>query len=173
MPSPLKRLAIGLVVICAFLPALAAEAEDRTLSFVHTHTSQRLTVTYYQDGDYVPAALDELNQFLFDFRTGEAIEMDPALFDFLHALQQATSSSGTFEVISAYRTPQTNEMLRRRNSGVAKRSQHLMGKAIDVRLSDVDTAELRRAALAMKRGGVGYYPRSDFIHIDTARVRSW
>ncbi len=99
--------------------------------------------------------------------------MDPTLFDILHSLQKATGSTGAFEVISAYRSPETNEMLRRRSSGVAKRSQHLLGKAIDVRLTDVDTHTLRDVALSMKLGGVGYYPRSNFIHLDTGRVRRW
>jgi len=148
-------------------------SDDRVLSFLHTHTDQRLTVTYYRDGAYVPEALEELNRFLCDFRTGDVIEMDPALFDILHALQKATASTGTFEVISAYRTPETNEILRRRSSGVAKRSQHLLGKAVDIRLTDVDTDTLRDVALSLKLGGVGYYPRSNFIHVDTARVRRW
>jgi len=148
-------------------------SDDRVLSFLHTHTDQRLTVTYYRDGAYVPEALGELNRFLCDFRTGDVIEMDPALFDILHALQKAAASTGTFEVISAYRTPETNEMLRRRSSGVAKRSQHLLGTAIDIRLTDVDTDKLRDVALSLKLGGVGYYPSSNFIHVDTARVRRW
>jgi len=151
----------------------ASASGDRLLSFLHTHTDKRLTVTYYRDGAYVPEALAELNRFLFDFRTGDVVEIDPALFDILHSLQQATGSTGTFEVISAYRSPETNEMLRRRSSGVAKRSQHVLGKAIDVRLTDVDTSILRDVALSMKSGGVGYYPGSNFIHVDTGRVRRW
>ena len=151
----------------------APASDGRSLSFLHTHTNQRLTVTYYRDGAYVPEALEELNRFLSDFRTGDVVEMDPALFDILHTLQKAAGSTGTFEVISAYRSPETNEMLRRRSSGVAKHSQHLLGKAIDVRLADVDTLTLRGLALSLQSGGVGYYPRSNFIHVDTGRVRRW
>jgi len=151
----------------------ASASGDRLLSFLHTHTNQRITVTYYCDGAYVPEALEELNRFLFDFRTGDVVDMDPELFDILHSLQKTTGSTGTFEVISAYRSPETNEMLRRRGSGVAQHSQHLLGKAIDVRLTDVDTRILRDVALSMESGGVGYYPRSNFIHVDTGRVRRW
>jgi uncharacterized protein YcbK (DUF882 family) len=117
--------------------------------------------------------LDDLNHFLRDFRTGDAAEMDPAVFDILHEIQRRSGSAGTFEVISAYRSPATNEMLRDKSSGVAKNSQHLLGKAIDVRLTDLDTAELRDVALSLGRGGVGYYHDSDFVHVDTGSVRQW
>jgi uncharacterized protein YcbK (DUF882 family) len=99
--------------------------------------------------------------------------MDPGVFDILFAIQQASGSTGTFEVISAYRSLATNEMLRSKSDGVAKHSQHLLGTAIDVRLTDLDTAKLRDVALQLKRGGVGYYQQSDFVHVDTGRVRQW
>jgi uncharacterized protein YcbK (DUF882 family) len=99
--------------------------------------------------------------------------MDPGVFDILFEIQQASGSTGTFEVISAYRSPATNEMLRSNSSGVAKNSQHLLGTAIDVRLTDLDTVELRDVALELQRGGVGYYNKSDFVHVDTGRVRQW
>ncbi len=169
---PARSLALLCLLLLPWGSGISA-SNDRSLSFQHTHTDQRLTVTYYRDGAYVPQALEELNRFLFDFRTGDVVEMDPALFDILHSLQKATGSTGTFEVISAYRSPETNEMLRRRGSGVAKHSQHLLGKAIDVRLTDVDTNILRDIALSMESGGVGYYSRSNFIHVDTGRVRRW
>jgi uncharacterized protein YcbK (DUF882 family) len=101
------------------------------------------------------------------------IDMDPALLDFLHAAQQRVGSTGTYEIISAYRSPRTNEMLRRNGGGVAKRSMHLQGKAIDVRLTDADTRDLRQAGLDLSRGGVGYYSKSNFVHLDTGRVRRW
>ncbi len=170
--APVRSLALLCLLLLPWGTGTFA-SDHRSLSFQHTHTDQRLTVTYYRDGEYVPQALKELNRFLFDFRTGDVVEMDPALFDILHSLQEATGSTGTFEVISAYRSPETNEMLRRRSSGVAKHSQHLLGKAIDVRLTDVDTDTLRDTALSMKSGGVGYYSRSNFIHVDTGRVRRW
>lgn len=156
-------------------PSLAQEAanEERQLSLYHTHTAESLDVIYFTDGEYVTSALDDLNHFLRDFRTGDAVTMDPAVFDILHEVQRASGSVGTFEVISAYRSPATNEMLRDNSSGVAKNSQHLLGKAIDVRLTDLATAELRDVALSLGRGGVGYYHESDFVHVDTGRARQW
>jgi uncharacterized protein YcbK (DUF882 family) len=147
--------------------------DERSLSFYHTHTGESLDVTYFSGGEYDQAALDDLNRFLADFRTGDEVEMDPGVFDILHEIQVVSGSTGTFEVISAYRSPATNEMLRGRSGGVARNSQHVRGKAIDVRLTDLDTAELRDVALSLKRGGVGYYQQSDFVHVDTGRVRRW
>ncbi len=149
--------------------------ETRELSFYHTHTGKRLTVTYWADGNYVESALDEINVFLSDFRTGDVVEMDPELLDIIYEVRESLGSTGTYQVISAYRSPATNEMLRNRsaNSGVARTSQHTHGKAIDVRLEGVDSARLRDAAIALQRGGVGYYQGSDFVHMDTGRVRRW
>jgi len=121
----------------------------------------------------VPSALAELNHFLRDFRTDDAVNMDPAVFDILYDIQIASGSVGTYQIISAYRSPATNEVLRGNSNGVAKNSQHLLGRAIDVRLTDLDTAELRDVALSLQRGGVGYYSKSDFVHVDTGRVRQW
>ena len=153
------------------LPASASS--NRQLSFYHTHTGERLTVTYWQDGAYLDSALAEINHFLRDFRTGDAFDMDPALLDTLHLVYQKTGSQGHFEVISAYRSPKTNEMLRARSGGVAQKSQHLLGKAIDVRLTDVPIGELRSVAYELKRGGIGYYEASEFVHLDTGRFRTW
>jgi uncharacterized protein YcbK (DUF882 family) len=116
-----------------------------------------------------------VNRLLRDFRTGDVAPIDPALLDQVHALQQATGSSAQVEVISAFRSSRTNEALRGNGerSGVARRSLHLEGRAIDIRLADVPLARLRDAALAMGRGGVGYYPGSNFVHLDTGRPRSW
>lgn len=149
--------------------------DERQLSFYHTHTGKRLDVVYSRDGAYVPSALEEINHFLFDFRTGDKAEMDPELLDLIYDVREALDSEGTYQVVSAYRSPKTNEMLRGRSqsSGVAKNSQHLLGKAIDVRLEGVKTATLRDKAISMKRGGVGYYQASDFVHMDTGRVRRW
>jgi uncharacterized protein YcbK (DUF882 family) len=149
--------------------------ETRDLSFYHTHTGKRLDVTYWQDGDYVESALSEINLFLSDFRTGDRVDMDPELLDLIHDVRESLGSDGTYQVISAYRSPETNEMLRKRSAstGVARKSQHLLGKAIDVRLEGVSTAKLRDAAISLRRGGVGYYEASDFVHMDTGRVRRW
>lgn len=165
-----------LLVLGAITPmGKAFSVDERHLSFYHTHTGKTIRITYAIGGEYVDSALDELNRFLSDFRTGDMTEMDPELLDLIYDVRESLGSDAAFEVISAYRSPKTNEMLRNRsdNSGVAKKSQHLLGKAIDVRLRDVSTAELREAAIALGRGGVGYYEDSDFVHMDTGRVRQW
>lgn len=166
------------ILILACLAAVSQGSlvsDERELSFYHTHTGKRLDVVYARDGAYVASALDEINHFLFDFRTGDAAEMDPELLDLIYDVREALGSDATYQIISAYRSPKTNEMLRgqSQNSGVARKSQHLLGKAIDVRLEGVKTATLRDQALAMKLGGVGYYEASDFVHMDTGRPRSW
>lgn len=148
-------------------------SQQRDLAFYHTHTRKKLSIVYVANGKYIVPALDRINDFLADFRTGGIKRIDPRLLDLIHDIRESLGSEGTYEVISAYRSPETNAMLRAKSSGVAKRSQHLLGNAIDVRLSDVKTSELRDAALAMKRGGVGYYKDSDFVHIDIGRVRRW
>ena len=153
--------------------AAVEKQDERTLTFYHTHTDKWLTVTFAANGDFVSDALQEVNEFLGDFRTGDSIEMDPELLNILYDLRQAVGGEGAYEVISGYRSPATNEMLRQQGSGVARNSQHVQGKAIDVRLQGVDTAVLRDAAIELQRGGVGYYKGSDFVHVDTDRVRRW
>jgi uncharacterized protein YcbK (DUF882 family) len=166
---------ILLILILAIAPVATTDSktDERQLSFYHTHTSESLTVTYFREGQYVPSALAELNHFLRDFRTDDAANMDPALFDILFDIQIESGSTGTYQIISAYRSPATNKMLRQKSNGVARNSQHLLSKAVDVRLTDIDTAELRDVALSLQRGGVGYYKKSDFVHVDTGRVRQW
>jgi uncharacterized protein YcbK (DUF882 family) len=155
-------------------PATAVPArEERVLSFFNTHTSDRLTLPYFADGGYLPGSLTRLERFLRDHRTGEEHPIDPALFDLLHELQRATSTKAPFQVISCYRSPATNAMLCAESGGVARGSMHLQGRAIDVRLADVRSAVLRDAACELRRGGVGYYRQSDFVHVDTGRVRTW
>lgn len=154
-------------------PAAAFAARPRALSFYHTHTGERLRVTFAEGSRHIPEALDEISHFLRDFRNGEAHPMDPQLLDILDQLQRKTGAKGPFEIISAYRSPQTNEMLRSNGNGVAQRSLHMEGRAMDVRLRGVETRRLRKAALDLGAGGVGYYQQSDFIHVDTGRVRYW
>lgn len=169
----LKSVLVG-VFANSLLPLRRASAVDeRRLAFYHTHTGKRLDVAYKRNGEYLPEALRNINAFLSDFRTGESTEMDPELIDLIFDLRQEFGGDGTYEVISAYRSPKTNEMLRGRSDGIAKNSQHLLGKAIDVRLTGVELTELRDTAIAMQRGGVGYYASPDFVHIDTGRVRRW
>ncbi len=149
---------------------------QRTLAFNHTHTRERIDLIYAVNDQYVPDAMRSLNRFLRDHYSGTVGQMDPQLFDVLHQVQLLLGSKSLrpFEVISGYRCPETNTHLRNsRGGGVAKRSLHMEGKAIDVRLPGVPLAELRDAALSLAAGGVGYYPAEQFVHIDTGRVRSW
>lgn len=172
----LLKLAGSLATLAALpLPALATSPAARELSFFHTHTSEKLSVVYAEHGRYVDQALAEVNHFLRDFRSGDVHPIDPRLLDILFEARERTGSTGTFEVISGFRSPHTNQMLRGRSaaSGVAQRSLHLFGQAIDVRLTGTDVAHLRKAAVAMGRGGVGFYPESDFVHLDTGRFRTW
>jgi uncharacterized protein YcbK (DUF882 family) len=145
----------------------------RNLSFRHLHTGEFLSVPYWEFGRYSPEALAEVDKFLRDFRTGEKTSMDVGLLEFLHQLRTALESHQPFEVISGYRSPKTNARLAAKSRGVAKRSYHLLGMAIDVRLPGRRLSDLRRAALGLCLGGVGYYGRSNFIHLDTGRVRFW
>jgi uncharacterized protein YcbK (DUF882 family) len=152
-----------------------AAAEPRSLHFDHTHTGECLALTYAVGDIYIPEALDQIRIFLRDFRNGATHAIDPALLDQLHLLGAVTATRAPFQVISGYRSPATNAMLQREGHGVATHSLHLQGQAIDIRLADVALDEPRNAALSLRAGGVGYYPSSDsnFVHIDTGRVRRW
>jgi uncharacterized protein YcbK (DUF882 family) len=163
----------ALLLLIAPQNRTGASGDARTLSFYHTHTGEELTVTYYENGDYLPDGLSRLEDYLSDWRNGHRHEMDPALMDILWRIQLNARHLDTWEVISAYRSPETNAMLRGKSNGVAKKSQHLEGKAIDVRLRGLDTRKLQQVALDLKLGGVGYYGKSDFVHVDTGRVRRW
>lgn len=172
-----RRINVWVIILLLAGPLVPADqarsVDERRLTFYHTHTQKTLDIAYTIDGEYVDSALVEINEFLADFRTGDSVVMDRELLDLVYDVRAKLGSDAPFEVISAYRSPQTNEMLRGRSDGVAKRSQHLLGKAIDVRLRGVSTAALRDAAIDLQRGGVGYYEKSDFVHMDTGRVRRW
>ena len=148
-------------------------AQSRALKLYHTHTGERLAVTYFDNGSYLPEAIVDIERLLRDFRTGETHAIDLDLLDTLHALADQCDGSGTFEVISGYRSATTNAQLQAATEGIATNSLHLRGRAVDVRMSGFDTSRLRDVALGLARGGVGYYAQSDFIHLDTGRVRSW
>jgi uncharacterized protein YcbK (DUF882 family) len=154
-----RTYALSAAIIASLLavPATAQNDDERRLEFYHTHTGQRLATTFSRDGKYVQASLDETERFLGDFRTGDSLPIDPALLDLLFDIRELLGGRGTYEVISAYRSPATNEMLRGNGSGVAKDSLHLKGQAIDVRLTGVAVERLRDAAIGMQRGGVGYW----------------
>ncbi len=155
------------------VPRHSHAAPPRTLALRHAHTGESVAVAYAAGDAYVPQALARLAWLLRDFRTGAVHPIDPSLFDQLHAVAAATGSRAAFEVISGYRSPATNAALQRRGRGVATGSLHLQGRAIDVRLDDVPLADLRDAALDLRAGGVGFYPQSRFVHLDTGRVRRW
>lgn len=155
---------------------IAPAAPIRALSFFHTHTAEKMDIAYAVDGQYQADALARLNHLLRDFRTGQKHPIDPKLFDLLHELTVELGAEAPFHVISGYRSPVTNSMLRSRggsHTGVASKSLHMVGKAIDIRVPDVKLKMLRDAAADLKRGGVGYYPGSNFVHVDTGRVRYW
>lgn len=164
------------VALAAALPwparALAA-TPARELAFYNLHTGEKLRLAYAENGQYIPGALAEINHVLRDYRTGDVHAIDPALLDQLHLLQRHVETPGAFHVISGYRSPLTNHMLNAHSDGVASKSLHMEGRAIDICLPGKDLASLHRAALSMQAGGVGYYPASNFIHMDTGRIRRW
>ncbi len=166
-------LAAAVPVLAAPRQLLARSVGIRALQLLHTHTGERLAVEYFGGGTYLEDALATVNHFLRDFRTGDVHTIDPGLLDLLYSLTNLTGTARPFEVISGYRSPATNQMLRHGSDGVAAGSLHMSGQAIDVRLADVPLAKLRNAALQASCGGVGYYPASGFVHVDTGRVRVW
>lgn len=153
--------------------ASASTLEPRALRFRNLHTGETLDAEYWQNGGYAPDALDAINHVLRDHRTNEARAMDVRLLDLLHDLSQQLGTHEPFQVISGYRSPQSNAALADASSGVARRSLHMEGMAIDIALDSATPAVIRDAALALGRGGVGYYPSPGFVHVDVGRVRRW
>jgi uncharacterized protein YcbK (DUF882 family) len=151
-----------------------APVEERHLKLFNTHTLETAAVVYKRGADFDPVALEALKKLLRDHRNGETYDMDPRLYDQLSDLARAAKREPHYEIISGYRSPASNDkMSSRPGSGVAKKSLHMQGRAMDVRLKNCDCARLRDLALAAKQGGVGYYQRSDFVHIDTGNFRTW
>lgn len=170
-------LAMGGAVL-AGTPALAAGGSERRLAFRNVHTNERVDARYFGPGGYDAQGLAEINHGLRDWRTGQTLSMDHDLIDLLSSLRDrlGVAPRKGFDLISGYRSPATNSALRSRggaHTGVASKSQHMLGKATDVAMPGVPLATLRSAALSMRRGGVGYYPRDGFVHVDTGRVRTW
>jgi uncharacterized protein YcbK (DUF882 family) len=167
--------ALILCISSASLQTLVANGETRSLPFAHVHTGETITVTYKKRGKYDEAALKQINWFLRDWRRDEPTTMDPHLFDILWEVRREVGDPGPITIISAYRSPQTNSMLRARGRGVARYSQHMVGKAIDFYIPGADLADMRAVGLRLQRGGVGFYPSSGspFIHVDTGSVRHW
>jgi uncharacterized protein YcbK (DUF882 family) len=180
--SGLRHLSLILLLLMAPLlghggtESTSTAAHEYRLRFYHTHTGERLDIVYRRGDQYIPEALDELDHYLRDHRTGDVRHFDPRLFDLLNDLTASLGDSGgEIDVICGYRTPRSNEFLRTRSphTGVAQHSLHIQAQAIDIRLPGIPTSELRDAALRLHRGGVGYYRRSDFVHVDVGRVRQW
>ncbi|WP_115719759.1 DUF882 domain-containing protein [Gallaecimonas mangrovi] len=177
--KPLSRrsflVGIGSLAAASILPgkAMASVGHKRVLSFHNLHTGDSAEGIYWQNGLYQKDTLQSFNEVLKDHRSGDVTHMDPALFDQLTKLTAHLNFQGTIQVISGYRSPATNAAMKRAGHHVATHSFHCLGKAIDIRLPGVKLAHAHKAALAMKAGGVGYYPRDNFIHIDTGPVRRW
>lgn len=174
-----RGLLAGALVVggLSLLPQSALAAlPERRLAFRNVHNNERIDARYFADGAYDEQGLAEINHGLRDWRTGEVVEMDRELLDLLVTIRGRLDKSPRqpFDVISGYRSPRTNSYLREhRGGGVASRSQHLLGRATDIAMPGVPLDRLRMAALSCERGGVGYYPRDGFIHVDTGRVRTW
>lgn len=153
--------------------AVDATVVERQLHLINTHTGEELDTRYFVDGTYSPEQLGALDWLLRDYRTGDIFPIESRLFDLLHELALAAGREPRYEIISGYRSPATNAMLAETTDGVSSNSLHTVGRAIDVRLVGLPAIALRDLALARQAGGVGYYPVSDFVHLDTGRVRSW
>jgi uncharacterized protein YcbK (DUF882 family) len=168
--------AAALVPVRAQAAIAPRKRRERVLSFFNTHTGERLKTAYCCDGEYQPAELEKINYILRDFRQNEIKPIDANLLDLLHELGGTLETDQPFHIISGYRSPATNTLLRTRggsHTGVASKSLHMVGKAIDIRVPGVRLDNLRVAARSLKLGGVGYYPSSNFVHVDTGRVRFW
>jgi uncharacterized protein YcbK (DUF882 family) len=166
---------LALIVNTRGLQDAVANGDTRTITIYHTHTKETATVTFRRNGSYDPQGLEKLNWLLRDWRRDEATKMDPRLFDVVWEVHRESGSDEPLHVVSAYRSPATNSMLRRRSSGVAKHSQHMVGKAMDFYLPDTNMAKIREIGMRLQRGGVGFYPSAynPFVHLDAGSVRSW
>lgn len=168
----------GMAAVGAMLlPSAAAIgktfSQERTISLHNVHTDEDLTIVCCPEQQYDRSLIQRFSYFLRDHHSDEVRVMDPALIDLLYAVSAFTGSAGTIKIVSGYRSQETNSWLRKVSYGVAEHSMHIEGKAVDVRMTDVDTRTIRQVALALQQGGVGYYPRADFVHLDTGRIRSW
>ncbi len=149
------------------------KSEKRNLFLKNMHTGEKLDLVYWQNGVYIPEAADAISELLRDHRQNESVAMDTGLLDLLHNLHATVDAPYGIEIFSGYRSPKTNAALAAKNSGVAKKSLHMTGQAADIRIPGVRLANVRKAALSLKLGGVGYYRKSGFLHVDTGRVRQW
>lgn len=169
----LLRYAMAAAGTTAWARPAAAATAPRAIALANLHTGEMLKATYWEDGAYVPDALRALNRVLRDHRTGEIHPIAPGLFDLVTALRGRLETGEVVQVISGYRSPVSNAALHAASRGVATRSLHMQGEAMDLRIAGVDLARLRDAAWSLQRGGVGYYPQSQFVHVDVGRIRRW
>ena len=154
--------------------SLATSHQEYRLQLYHTHTGERLDIVYRRGDSYIPEAIGKLDYFLRDHRTGDVRHFEPRLYDLLEKLTVAVDRPGAeIDIVCGYRTPWSNEFLRAHTEGVSQNSLHMKAQAIDLRMPGVNTQQLREAALSLHWGGVGYYPHSDFVHVDVGRVRHW
>jgi uncharacterized protein YcbK (DUF882 family) len=166
--------AAGLMIpVFPKIGSAALPKTDRQLRFYHTHTGETLRVCYWENGEYLDSGLASINHFFRDFRNGDIKTIDTRLVDLLHAISRKIDGDVSFHLISGYRSPETNQKLRSKSNGVAKKSLHMEGYAADIRVPGIKTADLRKIAIGIGSGGVGYYPESDFVHVDIGRVRQW
>ncbi len=174
-----RRLILGAgvagLVLGQPISALAStrNASERKLSLVHLHTGENLSCAYWHNGGYVRDSLSDINKLLRDHRSGEQTAIDPKLLDIVWSLWARSGANRPIEVFSGYRSPATNKMLRQRSRGVARRSYHMQGQAVDIKIPGLTTRQLVHLAKDLGKGGVGYYPRSGFVHVDTGPVRYW
>lgn len=166
-------LAAPTLSIPAFAKTAQAAPGEHTLRLYNTHTGEKLNSVFWAEGQFVPDALQDINKVLRDHRTNKIADMDPELLLLLTAVNAKMGNNKELHIISGYRSPESNAKLQAASGGVAKRSLHMEAKAIDIRIPGKDLKMLQRAALSIKGGGVGYYPDSQFVHVDTGRVRSW
>jgi uncharacterized protein YcbK (DUF882 family) len=153
--------------------ALSSFTTHKTLSLEHHHTGDSLKVTYYEHGHYIGDALEEVSYFLRDYHNDQVHSVDPGLLDRLHDVKLLLGANKPFHIVSGYRSPGTNANLRRHSRGVAKHSLHMEGRAVDIRMEGVSAKTIRNAALTLNKGGVGYYPSENFVHLDTGELRTW
>lgn len=153
--------------------AMMPNSVTRDLKLHNLHTEEKIALSYFEQGQYVTEALRDISYLLRDHRTGDVLAMDPGLIDLLYDLKGVLGTEQPFQVISGYRSPKTNTTLHKKSSGVATKSLHMQGKAIDICIEGIAVRDIQKAAMSLARGGVGYYPRSNFVHIDTGRVRAW
>lgn len=167
---------VGLVsMVTPLLPSKSVQASQKVwdVSFRQVHTGESFSGAYRVGDKYLPEAFERINYFLRDFRTGDAFPMDPRVIDILSLVQDGTGKGTPLEILSGYRTPKTNAMLRRVSEGVARNSFHMYGQAVDIRMPGFGTRKLSHVAKNLRAGGVGYYPKSHFVHVDTGDIRSW